>query len=542
MAVAYLEYKAWSTTGLAIPCRVLAVPEPGYKARIVTTGPFWLTTLQQSLAHCVKSYLGAHPSARSSLLKTDQAWQSLYLMSNKEFPEGSSCLSSDLKEATDHIPKEVGILLLMGFLRGCGLRSNLKAVCFDILRMDRTFTSPGFVSERQTRGIMMGEPLTKGILTILNLVVEEYAMRTYLKVPFWKSFYDSPEWRCYHVGGDDHIAVGPPEYLRMITEFHLRVGSALSMGKHGISDKVVKYCEKVLEVQRIIQGFDVNTINDSTDAYEQSPFVDSVKVRLISPLSKAFDVSSDRNIAIGKGLSLGRSLKWMNKDHFNPKWIKMVRNRFFQRMGSLLPDRTSKMFWQLLLPPWWGGLDLYLPWEMEDLKSSIPELTLSIMDGVRKGCPLDIKAAKLLGKLLTNYSYRGYRLNESAVEAMQSYLEDTIHNLPSMTWREVRGTYDPEGNKSAKDIESLAVADGWMGHEHVIDEFMRPILFQEILRGECKPKVYNTQRLKTRSSNLWNLVYRGPAESMTLEEFCKVLKGRPHNDFFKVDFPEEFHF
>jgi len=544
LVCAYLEYRNWSMTKLGIPCRVLTVPEPGYKARIVTTGPFWLTVLQQSLAHTCKTYLSAHPSARSSLQKTDQAWQALYLMSGKEYPEDFLCLSSDLSEATDYIPKEIGLALLSGFIKGAGIRSSMIEMCLDLLRSDRTFISTEGISERQTRGIMMGEPLTKSVLTILNLVVEELAMRDYLGVSVYRSFYDSPKWRTYHVGGDDHLAIGPKPYLDNITLNHLRCGSKISEGKHGTSKLLVKYCEKVLEIRRIYSPFDVRRINDSTEHYEACPFVDSVKVRLLSPLTKAFEVSADKNVAIGKGLSLGRTLKWLNRDHFSIKWTRMVRDRFFQRMGSLLPDRTSGMYWQLLMPPWWGGLDLYFPDEVEDLHQKLPELTLSIMGGLAKGDSRAIDEAKLLRKLLSNYSYRGYRLLESDVSVMLTHLEEVVKNpnfTESTTWWELKQTFDPKGEKSAKDVASLIDEDGWKAEEDILDELMRPVLFREILLGREKAKPYNTVHLKKRYASLWDQCFVGPCP-LSAEEFKKTLLGRPKGRFYKVGRPEVFHF
>jgi hypothetical protein len=542
LVTAYLRFREWEITGLGIPCRVLTVPEPGNKARIVTTGPFWLKVLQQAVSHTLKDVLKWHPSARSSLMKTDQAWQALYLFQDKEFPEGSLVLSSDLSEATDCIPKEVGLRLFQGFCKGCGIRSNLLNVCFRLLRSDRCFTAPGFVSETQIRGIMMGEPLTKCILTIQGLTMEEYAMRTYLSVPLSTRFYKSPQWRAFHVGGDDHLAVGPPNYLSLITRAFVSSGARISEGKHGVSDRVVKYCEKVLECRQILRGFSVSRINDSTEGYEESPFVDSVKVRLLSPLTKAFEVSSERNIAIGKGLSLGRTLKWMNVDHFPRKWLRLVRDRFMQRMGSLLPDRSSAVYWQLMLPVQWGGLDLYLPDEVESLYNLVPTLTKGIMERVLDEEPDGFDHLKLLRKFLSNYSYRGYKLSETDVGLMNDHLESVVKtSFPRRTWRDVKAEYDPEGHESAKTIADRAWQDGWKGEEDIIDELMRPILFKEILLGVERASAYNTEPLKRRYAKLWDSIYRGP-DSLSLEAFKNLVPTRPPAFFYKVGYPEEFQF
>lgn len=541
MVVSYLEYQDWSLTGLPIPCRVLTVPEPGYKARIVTTGPYWLNTLQQGLSHSLKDILKNHPSVRSSLQKTDQAWQSLYLMSGKTYKASFSMLSSDLKEATDHIPKIIGVQLLRSFIRGIGLRSNLTEVALSLVSSDRTFICQnGLVSEKQTRGIMMGEPLTKVVLTLLNLFVEDLAMRDFLKVSPGGD-YKSPPWRTFHVGGDDHLAVGPIKYLNRISKNHTLCGSKLSPGKHGTSNIVVKYTEKIIDVRNIYGSWNVRTINDSTESYEKSPFVDSIKVRLLSPLAKSIEVSSDRNVAIGKGLSMGRTLKWLNKDHFPTKWVRMVRDRFFQRMGSLLPDRTSGVYWHLMLPSFWGGLDLYLPDEVEEIFRKLPELTLSVMEDYIRNTEGYAKDVSLMGKLLSNYSYRGFRLNETEVSLMQSHIEIVIKTLPTSSWWDLKQEFDPSGVESAKSLSDIIFSEGWYDEHSVTDKLMRPILFKELLLGTEKQSVYNTERLKQRYAKLWDILYRGTPQ-LVIEEFRTCLKAKPKGLFYKVGYPEEIHF
>jgi hypothetical protein len=541
--VSYLEYLRFKRQNLPIPCRCLTVPEPGYKSRIVTTGPFWLNTLQQGLSHYCKDILKNHPSSRSSLQKTDQAWQSLYLMSNKQYPEGSACLSSDLKEATDHVPKVVAVQLLLGFLQGVGLCPPSRDLVIDLIQMDREFVTDYDFSLKQTRGIMMGEPITKSILTLLNLVVEELAMRDHLGIGVMKKFFTSPKWRTYHIGGDDHIAIGPVEYLKRITANHLIFGSKISEGKHGISRNLVFYTEKVIFLKNLWENsFDVRRINDSTEAYRTSPFTDSVKVRLLSPLIKSMEVISDRNVAIGKGLSLGRSIKWLNPDHFSIKWRKMVRARFFQRMGSLLPDRSSGVFWQLLLPIAWGGLDLYFPDEVEEIIGKIPLLTKSIMllEVIRD--PRAFSQRKLLSKLLSNYSFRGFKLKESEVAAMRSHIETVITQLPIKYWWELRSEYDPKGEVSARTLVDLVSSGGWHAETDLVRILQRPILFKEILLGVESTETYNTEPLKMRYSKLWDLIYSGGGEALTIEEFREALKLKEREPFYKVDYPEEIHF
>jgi len=534
ISVAFLEYLKHGDK--PIPCRVLTIPEPGYKSRIVTTGPFWLNILQQGLSHILKDKLKSHPSVVSSLTKSDQAWQAMYRFSQKEFPEDFWVLSSDLKEATDHIPKVIGRVLLESFLEGLGSDSRHADVCLSLISRSRQFEGKDheILSINQERGIMMGEPLTKVILTILNLVVEEEAFR-------WKHKGHCPykKWRSYHIGGDDHIACGPKDYLERITYNHIRWGSVISKGKHGLSKVLVKYCEKVIDVRNLLKGFNIFDTNNSTEGYRNSPFVDSVKVRLLSPTSKSFDVISDRNIAIGKGISLGNTLKWLNRDHFSIKWVKMVRSRFFARMGSLLPNDTSSVYWQLHLPVHLGGLGLYVDDEVDELYNKIPRATHSVMVNILRD-PDDRKPLEILSNFLSNCSYRGFVLNETEVGMIKSQVETVIEQLPSLDWKGVKAEFDPSGEKSAVELVSEAHSNGYLSRQECLDYMLRPILFKEILLGIARPSAYNTEPLKRRYAKIWDLY--NTDEKPTLEEFRDFVKNRPKDKFYKVEYPPEFHF
>jgi hypothetical protein len=222
----------------------------------------------------------------------------------------------------------------------------------------------------------MGEPLTKVTLALHNLVCEELAIREYLGQP---SGPIQVSWRTFSVGGDDHIAYGPVGYLRLITKYQLLFGGKISPEKHGISRIAVRYCEKFLDVRNFINGIkmNLNTVED----YLLSPFVESIKVRLLAPISKSIEVQNDRNIAIGKALSLSKTLRWL--EPFYPiKWVRMVRDRFFERMKSYLPQRGTKAYYQILLPQNLGGLDLWLKDDLAILGQQLPSFTRTIINSL----------------------------------------------------------------------------------------------------------------------------------------------------------------
>jgi hypothetical protein len=412
LCCAYISMRD-DTAGVSeIPIRVLAVPEPGAKTRIVTTGPFWLYVLQQSQAHVTRAFLASHPSAISGMVRADQAWHYLYQICKARpfFEKGFACLSSDLENATDAIPRPIAQQLWRGFIEGLGYTGALLDIASDLLRKDRMCLAPN-TSFVATRGVFMGEPLAKTILTLLNLSCEEIAIRQYLNCDF-----ETPvqvPWRCFSVAGDDHIAIGPKDYLRGITRAHLRAGSMISAPKHAISELVVRYCEKLLDIRNIFElSWTPKTINDSTSKYIKSPFVDSIKVRLLSPCSKNNEKYNDRNTAIGKAKSLGKTLRWLNSDLFHWKWIRMVRDRFFTRMGPLMPDLTSGVYWHLLLPEVFGGVGLWLDHDIQDLARRLPAPSRSLLQAVALE-PTSSRTQELLALFkgfTSNKSYRGYSL------------------------------------------------------------------------------------------------------------------------------------
>jgi hypothetical protein len=495
----------------SILLRVLTITEPGCKARIVTTGPWWLYVLQQSQAHVTRAFLASHPSAESGLMRTDQAWQYLYPISKARpsFKDDMACLSSDLTSATDVIPRKVAVQLLQGFIDGVGYTGPLVDVAVEIVKRDRLCiveqTGTAFLA---TRGVFMGEPLAKTILTLLNLSCEEVAIRRHLKVNYRHPV--QVPWRCFSVAGDDHIAIGPKGYLREITRTHIRAGSKISPEKHAISSIAVRYCEKILDIRNIrnLKWTPVN-INNASEFYLESPFVDSVKVRLLSPCSKSNENFNDRNTAVGKAKSLGNTLRWLHRPHFSIKWVSMVRDRFFTRMGSLLPDRSSGVYWHLLLPEVFGGLGLWLEEDIPDLAIRLPSPSKRLI--------VDIPAGKLSSQELTNIrgftanaSYRGYELVESEVSLVREFIiQDLYQILQSGTAADICAIEEIPTDISLKQKLSRLKKKGWLTAEELEDQLLRPFLFKEIFSQEAKVMAFNTETFKRRYAKLWDIYFDG---------------------------------
>jgi len=521
-------------TDVILDARTAVSCEPGGKARIVTTTKWWVVVLQQAVGHFFREVLAFLPSAKDGLCRADQAWLFLHAMENVTFAdEDYRLLSSDLKEATDHIPHISGRTALYGFACGLGLQDDpFVQLGLALVSSGRRFlmTYPDGKKKVaiKTRGFMMGEPMTKSILTLMGLCAEEESflhyknawrisankrnpegaceLNRYLCDPIllverlggFKS--DPDDSRAFRVGGDDHIAYGPIPYLQRITRNHLDWGNKISLTSHAIG-KIVKYTEKVLMITSST-NFKIgpSLINRSTDYYEKSLFVDSVKVRLLSPVSRSIDTLDEKNVAIGKARSLGSTLRWLNRDYFPREWIRSVRDRFLFRMRIYLPTKHNKHIAKhLLLPSKLGGLDLYVDSnELEEDWSSYHIASRKLINIAVSGL-MPRTVLKAATGMVTSGTKRGYAFESLVSKMLREY------SLPEMALYlglPIPREYDVEQLRAMLNAPYGSMAEqlrffaekGYVTEDAAIETTMRGTLFSAILSNSEKEKRYNTTR------------------------------------------------
>jgi len=525
-ACAFLKYTEYREK--FIPMRLSTVNEPGYKSRVITITLWWVNVLLQAVSHIVQDCLACHPFAVAGLTRSSQAWNCMYQVQRKRFHNGSSILCSDLKEATDHIPWEVAYNLLSGFNSVFKIPGMNTAL--DLISMPRSFAIDEDNVIMTTRGIMMGEPLTKSILTLHQLAAEHMAWQTIIDPV--KSISYINDARFFSVGGDDIIAAGIIPYLEEISKNLVRQGAKLSDDKHGIFNKVAKYCERILETQKFLKGLNVWSVYKD---YDNSAWIESVKVRLLSPTTKSTEVVNDRNTAIGKALSLGKELRYIPDSVYPYKFKNLIRDRFIQRMGSLVPDRTKCTFWHLLLPRKYGGLDLWLEGDIPDLCQKLPDPTKVLLQEVVEGKVLDLKLSDFQ-RIPRNSSFRGYSLQDSLETRIDAILTNLgfWQQFEISSWQSLKPQVEnKETPQSDVVLASQLRKAGWLLKGEVVDQLLRPILFSELVSGKAKPKPYNTERLVSRYRKIWNLY---PSEGTILKEetLRAALKKRLDESFFNV--------
>lgn len=198
-----------------IICRSV-VPEPGNKARVVTKGDPRSQTVQQPIGHLMRSVLGLISNLSDGLLGANQSWKiskELDRLRKEGRLEGQYVSSSDLSEATDAKRLDISRIGYAIFDRKIlSILEDRKIISPEYREMVKRYagTSRDIYNEvggvltdfvgRTTRGSLMGEPLTKGLLTIDMWACCKMAeKRSGLETLAWASL------------GDDRIAVGPLE-------------------------------------------------------------------------------------------------------------------------------------------------------------------------------------------------------------------------------------------------------------------------------------------------------------------------------------------
>jgi len=493
-ALAYLESEKHFSEMETIPSRVATVPEQGGKSRIVTTTKWWNVVLQQPLAHTLREYIAKHPFAKDGLLNDDQARRYTERLSRLKLKEEQcrefTLLSSDLSEATDAIPRMTAVRILLALRDDLGFaQDEYFNYVIKLVTCDRSFEFPGRKPVRGIRGVMMGEPMAKPILTLLNLAAEEMAYDTlYYKL----SFFDRPQcipipdsnWRCCAIAGDDHIAYGPKEYLAEITRNHVSWGSVISKQKHGYG-KAVRYCEEV--VQSPFIGMFEGSYPDSEAAYNNSLVVDTIKTRLLSPMSRTREMREGSNPAIGKGVALGKKLRSFSSGFRSRDWKILVIKIFKRLMRKLLPHKEEQMN-TLSLPIGCGMMGLYIDSDhLVETCNSLPDSVKTCLVNITIG--RDAKAASALRNLVAQSLGHGYEFSSLLRNSFEEYGVEMTSSFLDIPEPEVGVLEDICGQRPDMGYNFPELKkDGWLDETKFTDLVLRGVSFNEVLSLSAKPE------------------------------------------------------
>jgi len=354
--LAYLMVLDHVNSGLPLPVRVVEVHEQGGKTRVVSCAPWWSQVFLAPFGHFSQEVLKKDYDGNPCLYRSSPAWDSFISISGINHRNGVDCwLFSDMTSCTDAFPKDLASSLLAPFWRASGLDLNneLVQLAFNLTVSKRLGLFEDGTSSVMERGILMGEPMTKSLLTLFMCCLRRYSL-----VSYQGEFSPVPDWFMFHIGGDDHLVHGPYHFLRNIMDLVVRAGFIIDRSKHGISVFGGRYLQSPfffreghVDLKHWVGVFSPNT-------YDQAAYCDCVKTKLLGPSEKPHTARNELNVAIGKAKALGKTLALFNDTNY----ARNVRTRFIFRMGRLLPSQTTEnSLWNLmLLPQELGGLGLAL--------------------------------------------------------------------------------------------------------------------------------------------------------------------------------------
>jgi len=478
-------YLAWKDN-LPVPkLRATCVPQLGNKARMVTVSEYWLNILQSPLSHTLKDFLKHHPYCKSSFTRGDQAWEAIKSFGTESHGQKFQMLSSDLTAATDTISFNVAKQLLRGFIDGCGFSDGDNAYIETVLGTigPREVEMPSGEVILTSRGVMMGEAIAKPVLTLYGLAMEEIAflktldrldlLHTNVQPKVW--------WRKFHLGGDDHLAYGPYRYLDNITNTHIEYGSQISGDKHAKSSIAVKYCERMISVR--------NLPYTKGKTYDQSPVVDSIKVRLLTRGQSTLITKDQKNVAVGKSAQLAKTLNWLPHTYDEGR-IRSIQNLFIARMKGLLPSESDEAgFNSVCLPKILGGYSLGLSIDLKTHLSKSTYLIQCVANAIYLG-DKPVESLKKLKKLNQNVSKRGIGELQDYAEEIKLHFNEYPSISGAIPANEIIQMY-PSGGF----LESMqkAEADGLMSVTTFAESVTRGNMFQELLNPATERLVFQTR-------------------------------------------------
>jgi len=391
--------------------RISIITEPGLKIRPVTAGETWLNVFLSPAAHRLTSLVGMLPAASVGLTDTAGLWRFSQAAAGKDDDAiGDFISTSDMTSATDRVGHESANGILSGLIEGLedhgiitkgereylqdaadllttprllsyktkgGEARELKHLFFKTLGCEpekdgdkKVFT---FLSER---GVLMGEPLTKIVLTLSSYgawLATRLGFRTIDKVKRLPSMSrNHTNVSIYACAGDDHIGIGSAEGLKKIPVMMESMFYEISWDKYMISRILVSYCQEYGLHPK------VNPMpEDGIGSHSGTIHIDIPRLRLLNQFQKMggrenFDKPDP---LIGKAKALEAFVKSAKERLERVNYVSTQCVRYAENLSRFID--SILIYLRLLMPSWleekilknklsylptvYGGLGIPLP-------------------------------------------------------------------------------------------------------------------------------------------------------------------------------------
>jgi len=507
-----------------------AIGEPGAKSRVVTVGEDWLTIFLQPFSHHLLGMAKLHPSVTAGLTRGWQLYEWVKGLRNAGPVTNQTTwnLSSDLSQATDFCTHEYSSKMVEGFIEGVGEQgSDYLKVSTGLLCSGRRYENAILDNVRDTlttRGILMGDPGAKLVLTLHNICAEwEAFFRHQLgklncsdqELLLYLSEHKGAatvKWRHFACSGDDHIGQGPLPYLKRITLNHSQNQMSVSWSQNFLSSRGAFYCEEMFFTVGLRKD-EIWGVQEPLHKreYLRTPHIDAMKVRLFSPCSKECEGKDEPNPAIGKARQMQGMLAWLGGGF--EAMVPMASARFEQRMESFLPTLLSTRY----LPVKLGGIGSpsfhRSPTELRKIfAEETPWIVLQSIKEVFDG-----DAGLLVRRCLANFATNA-RARGVSSDAVQDQVKEVLANaeltlgIDDSGLQLLTGIGDTDwSHLRFSDKVTMAKRQGLLTIDDAINNIDRPYLFRNMLAPEIsrrhgedpyKDKAYDVLPWNKRESGL----------------------------------------
>jgi hypothetical protein len=286
--------------------RLSAVFEPGFKVRCITVSKIIHAEILSPLGKILLEIMSQYPECQSGVSASRHGWNAMKDLTPSKpglswmfYGERNlRILSSDLEEATDSVEFVISEKIIRTWGGILQLPSFYIDLVVDIFCTGRPVYYKGMPIGITKRGALMGDPLTKAILTSLHIIAFEEAKK--VSDFLWSNWV-----------GDDlvSIAIGDSPLLRQIEslkELYMKVSEKDTY----ISSQWANYSEEFLRIPE--NRYNCFDFAIKTNFWGRVPYVDYPRIRLILPVQTNQDMKMSASME-GKYLLTAREVRWAPK-------------------------------------------------------------------------------------------------------------------------------------------------------------------------------------------------------------------------------------
>jgi len=513
-----------------IPCRVIALGEPGFKVRPLTAGFAALILILKSMRQMVQILLAKDGRCRIGLTTTNKMWSFLKFWGDKPLNPTVFGQSSDYKSATDFIPLSVVQTIWQVFTSYLPFDHPFRVFSALIwapreLRVDgKQYPNIGNYLWLHKTGSFMGEPMSYMTLTIMNLLSEVISEYYYtLNKPLFSGLSQTDWLRDIPIGifiiaGDDKLALRYSKHRANLSrEASIGLGFVMST-KDGDSDRLMIFCEDHILLKR--EGVNKRMV-----------YIDVIKGRLLTNVNRPH--ADNRASIFGKGRMLSNSLDYLDESlrryvltcHMN-LFIRTHHRGFLnQQLPWFLPPNCGGMGLEPIDIPVWGYK--YINYIFEILSNTDWKMRTSLIwqfrrlsDRLHHGVsPTNLAWEKATTALNTlEFSNVGFDPENPGLIFSP---EDIANHMSACS---VPFTELSPRSYTWDDIKTYAWAHNCVPLDEIIDQFERIDCFQQMLDNPAKIARRTVTNWSRRSSKFWKKLNMTLRHDEVLHQDFKSLK------------------